>query len=194
MPYKKGDEFTIKITDVMTGEDGTTVYRMNDFASLVFDEHGLDQLEKMEKKEVVGTEKENPFERVRSGDWYYSIFVDGTLDYEAERGSEDDDAQFSVANYCTDKAMMEQRALHETLNRLLWRYSEEHGGDPGQWGPGSKHWYIFKRTSMGGNITTAWNDDCRIQGVPYFRTEELALNAIHDIIEPFMAEHPEFVW
>jgi hypothetical protein len=28
----------------------------------------------------------------------------------------------------------------------------------------------------------------------YFHTKEIAENAIKEIVEPFMAEHPDFVW
>ena len=89
---------------------------------------------------------------------------------------------------------MKQRALHETLNRLLWRYSMEHGGDEIDWSD---------------DITPKWKiafDYCQMKwkvydmpyhkdvGVIYFNTKEISKNAIKEIIEPFIKEHPEFKW
>ncbi len=189
MPYKKGDEFVIKITDVMTGENGKTVYRMNDFNSLVFDEGGLDRLE---KKEADEPEKKNPFKRVECGVPYYYITSYGISKNFIEDQDDIDDRHFSIANYCTDKFLMEQRALHETLNRLLWRYSEEHGGDS-EWNGTNHHWFIYKN-ERDGLIEVCLNDAANTFGTPYFHSKGDAMGAIRDIVDPFMREHPEFVW
>lgn len=189
MPYKKGDKFTIEITDVMTGEDGKTVYRMNDFSSLVFDQRGLDRLKKAE--EPVEPDK-NSFERIKYGDEYFFISAFGTVITCTEMDCGFDGSRFETANYCTDKSLMEQRALHETLNRLLWRYSEEHGGD-NEWDMKGQndHWYICG--SPGAFAVDYQNFHKRIGNV-YFAESGIAYDAIRDIVEPFMAEHPEFVW
>lgn len=101
------------------------------------------------------------------------------------------------ANYCTDKTIMEQRALHETLNRLLWRYSMEHKSETHQ------------KSETGADVfysITHWTPDhwserdgfyvearCRGFGLePYFDTKEIAENAIEEIVKPFMKEHPNF--
>lgn len=188
MQYKKGDKFTIEITDVMIGENGQTVYRMNDFASLVFDENGLDQLKKVEAAEP---EKGNPFERVEYGVPYYYIGCTGGVNNIIEEQDPIDNGYFAVANYCTDKSLMEQRDLHETLNRLLWRYSEEHGGDP-EWDGKAYHWYIYCTSNGGLSYSNVWS--AKIPGIVYFGSKQIAESAINDIIEPFLAEHPEFVW
>lgn len=98
---------------------------------------------------------------------------------------------YKVANYCTDKTIMEQRALHETLSRLLWRYSMEHDGDKIDWKFVSQSkWYVFyntssKKWSVGVGHNSFFLDT-------YFYTEKIAENAIEEIIKPFMAAHPEF--
>ena len=46
MKYKVGDEFIVKIKEVMDSDNGT-LYRSN-FNTLVFDEYGLDKLQKLE--------------------------------------------------------------------------------------------------------------------------------------------------
>lgn len=97
-----------------------------------------------------------------------------------------------VANYCTDKELLQQRALQETLNRLLWRYSMEHDGDKIDWNDYSTSKYyicynhqlqIYDCYSLGWSSTF---------GAPYFYSKEVAKNAIKEIVEPFMREHPEF--
>jgi len=186
MQYKKGDKFTIEITDVMTGEDGKTVYRMNDFSSLVFDDKGLDRLE----KKVVEPEKKSPFERA-IGEHYWNIGGNGAVNQEYDNETEYEDEALKVANYCTDRSMMKQRALHETLNRLLWRYSEEHGGDP-EWDGEAYHWYIYCPSTGGLLYTNVWS--AKIPGIVYFGSKQIAESAINDIIKPFLADHPEFVW
>ena len=135
--------------------------------------------------------KTNPFERVCShANEFYSYYyisssgnVCESVDSGYCNGNGTIDMRHKVANYCTDKSLMEQRALHETLNRLLWRYAMEHGGH--------------------GNSTVAYNperDRFLIQGAHYkylepsFKTCKTAEAAIKEIVEPFMAEHPEFKW
>ena len=77
--------------------------------------------------------KEKPFERVSKRQPFYYITNKGNVEYGVELEDFHCDRLHKVANYCTDKAIMEQRALHEVLNRLLWRYSMEHDGDKIEW-------------------------------------------------------------
>jgi hypothetical protein len=46
MAYKTGDKFVIEIDSVMTNKKGT-LYGIKGFKSLVFDDYGLEQLEKI---------------------------------------------------------------------------------------------------------------------------------------------------
>ena len=135
----------------------------------------------------------NPFERVNSSKYWY-IQPTGEVDWNYEVSDTYVDDCFDVANYCTDKAIMEQRALHETLNRLLWRYSMEHDGDKIDWNNfDQQKWFIFVDFSVG----NMYVDNIRIcvrPGSIYFHTRETAKNAIKEIIEPFMKAHPEFKW
>ena len=103
------------------------------------------------------------------------------------------DFRFFVGNYCTDKSLMEQRALHETLNRLLWRYSETNGGDSNPW-PHGTHWFIYGDTANGLKMNVSANDAHKKQGTIYFKDGGTANAAIEEVVKPFMAAHPEFVW
>lgn len=135
--------------------------------------------------------KKDPFSRAKSGAKYYVVDMDGTAGGEVERFSDIDDDFYRIANYCTDKAIMEQRALHETLNRLLWRYSEQHGGD-NVWDGHALHWYIYMTPS--GNLRISSFTFSKIAGTVYFSDEKTAQAALVDIVTPFMWEHPDFQW
>lgn len=139
--------------------------------------------------------KKNPFERQKKELFYYFVDVDGTVGEDKERLYEVDDAIYKVANYCTDKKLVKQRALHETLNRLLWRFSEENGGDENEWDGVACHYYITFQDGIGEKkLVVEWTSQWHHQGVVFFSSILAAERAIEEIVKPFMAEHPEFVW
>lgn len=141
----------------------------------------------------VKKENTNPFKRVGNDAVYYCISPSGTVDFEYEEHFDYDDNCYQSANYCTDKSIMEQRALHETLNRLLWRYSMEHDGDKIDWvGNEQKYSIYYSHHRNAFDIET--KTGCQSIGVAYFHTFITAQNAIKEIVEPFMKEHPEFKW
>ena len=146
-----------------------------------------------EKAEAERSAKQGPFERVKIGKKYFLINGVGRVSALAEGASNMDDELYSIANYCHDRGMMEQRALHETLNRLLWRYSETHGGDSNPW-PRGTHWFIYGDTANGLEMKVSANDAHKKQGTIYFKDGETAKAAIEEVVKPFMAAHPEFVW
>ena len=138
------------------------------------------------KSEVAAQEKaENPFER-NIGELYYFVDSAGGIFSFTDYKSGTADALYSAGNYCRDKAVMEQRALHETLNRLLWRYSETHGGCEELGG-----FFIYQSSSGDMYVGHCTYAGC---GDVYFKTRAAAVAAIDDVVNPFMAEHPEFVW
>lgn len=51
--YHPGDRFVIEVESILTGEDGTPLYKIKGFNALVFDNSGLDRLERAENKEVI---------------------------------------------------------------------------------------------------------------------------------------------
>jgi len=144
-------------------------------------------------QEMARQVSENPFERMRSDDYHF-ITAEGCVFTGCETGTIADDERYSAANYCRDKGMMEQRALHETLNRLLWRYSEEHGGD-NAWNSQNPqdHCYIYLHTQNSA-LCVSYNDAHCVEGVVYFKDKATAEAAIEEVVKPFMAAHPEFVW
>ena len=136
-------------------------------------------------------EKTVLFRRVKSNGTYYSITIDGQVVRCYEGKSKWGRARHLVANYCTDGDIMEQRALNETLNRLLWRYSLDNKDRfPA---PTKRKFYIKYHDYCGGHWMVKCHDgDITMMGVTYFDKEETAKAAIKEVIEPFVAAHPEF--
>lgn len=130
-----------------------------------------------------------PFERVKIGKNYFLINGVGRVSTLAEGASNMDDELYSIANYCTDKSLMEQRALHETLSRLLWRYSEKHK-EP-KTSPLLYHLYIRRED---GEVSFFSFDGRSVPIDGSFCSRATAEAAIEEVVKPFMAAHPELVW
>ena len=145
-----------------------------------------------EQLEKLGIElpKASPFERTEEGAKYFAIMQDGTVDWYYENIDEFNRRCFNAANYCIDESLMEQRALYETLNRRLWRYSMEHDGDKIDWDRDGKKYYIFYNADSekwsASSIYLSWDF-----GV-FFYSLEIAKNAIKEVVIPFVEENPKF--
>lgn len=92
----------------------------------------------------------------------------------------------------TDYDLMHQRALHETLNRLLWQFSIENDCDKTQQSNEySKKWYVYyDRKYSKFNIIYTFR--LIHMGTVYFPTKELAGKALDEIVRPFIQAHPEY--
>ena len=141
-----------------------------------------------EKRE---TKKNSPFKRQGHGDKYYYIATIGKIDASFETNCDVDSVRHDNANYCTDKELLKQRALEEILARRLWRYSMEHGGDKMYWSDGQCKYVIYYDAEDGLFYTTS-NTICQTINTTYFVDRETALNAIKEVVEPFMKEYPDF--
>ena len=134
----------------------------------------------------------SPFKRVES-EMYYHIATTGEVLREVDTCHFIDEKHFDVGNYCTDKIIMEQRALHEILNRLLWRYSMEHDGDKINWNCRNTKKYFIYYNHASGNYGIDSKYDYNFVADVYFYRYEIAENAIKEIVVPFMKAH-EFKW
>lgn len=150
------------------------------------------EVAEQEKREADRLAERDPFARVKRKP-YFLINGVGKVSTLAEGATNTDDELYSIANYCHDRGMMEQRALHETLNRLLWRYSETHGGD-GSWEGVSTHYHYHIRRWRDCDFKVSYCEDGKTNGVVYFNSRDVAEAAIDEVVKPFMAAHPEFVW
>lgn len=80
----------------------------------------------------------SPFDRVDSNEVYYCIAIDGGIARLYEKHLHSDDCIYQIANYCTNKNLIQQQADCETLNRLLWRFTYQHGWNEDLWEDNSK--------------------------------------------------------
>lgn len=142
---------------------------------------------------TIKPKRQNPFDRVKNDQMYYSIEYDGSVSINIENDNPYGDKAFETGNYCTDFNLMGVRALHETLGRLLWRFSMENGGDKIQLSdPDSKKWYIYCDPRNPSRFNTTYTFRAIHVGETYFLTKELADRAIHEIIWPFIEAHPGY--
>lgn len=135
-------------------------------------------------------EREDLFKR-KTEDLYYYISDFGGINSTGDIRAWSDERRYNEANYCRDRDMMAQRALHETLSRLLWRYSEQHGGDP-EWDDYNEHCSIV--TQDGPMDFTVVSTHYVKESTVYFGDYDIARAAIEDVVKPFCEAHPEFVW
>ena len=144
-----------------------------------------------EQMKALGIElhKKYIFSYVEGEDYYFITSYGKVLKTNSSVNRHD---RHDVANYCTDKAIMEQRALSEFLNRLLWRYSMEHDGDKIDWSVASKNKYYIYYSYQDHEFCINYANTYRDIGMIYFDNYEDAENAIKEIIKPFMKAHPDF--
>ena len=142
-----------------------------------------------EKREA---EKNSPFKRQKYGDDYYYIATIGKIDASFETNCDVDSVRHNNANYCTDEELLRQRALEEILARRLWRYSMEHGGDKIDWSNSQQSKFVIHCDAKDDSFYITSNVGCQIINTTYFVDYETAMNAIKEVVEPFMKEHPDF--
>lgn len=137
-------------------------------------------------------EPTTPFSR-QYNQQYYFIDINGQISSNLEKNDSMDNIHYNMANYCTDASLMEQRSLHELLNRLLWRFAMAHGEAENSWDSNNAHWCIY----YDNNLNKYFVSDFYLTigpGIIYFSSEEIAEQAIEEIIKPFLKEHPDFKW
>ena len=147
-----------------------------------------------EQMKVLGIEvKKNPFDRVSGDDKYYYTIVSGDVLRHVDINDKTDRRLYNAINYFNDKPFAEQVALHQLLYRKLLKFSYDNGyEDTEEWNGGNEHWAI-RYNSYRNEFRLYYQDGYKAHEV-YFSSEEGAKRAIKEVVEPFMKEHPEFVW
>ena len=139
-------------------------------------------------------EKKSPFERVEKNNRYWHINEAGHPAWFCDHYTTYEDDLFDAANYCTDKDIIMQRAMHEKLNRLLWRFSMENDGDKIDWKDFKKSkWFIFLN-KLSDELRVSDYTYTNLYGVIFFSTKAIAQKALDEIVKPFIKEHPKFRW
>ena len=145
-----------------------------------------------EQVKLLGFKIDNPFMRVAENDRYFCIEFNGAIMPLEDYGGDFDNGRYNNVNYFNDKAFAKQVALHQLLYRKLLKFAYENGCEDTQpWDGDTLHWYIEYDYEAHGFF---YNRCYRKAFGVYFSTEEGANRAIKEVIEPFMKEHPDFVW
>lgn len=144
-----------------------------------------------EQLKALGIEVKKPssFEMGDEGSEYYFINSWGCTVKATMCKENNSDLRHRVANYCTDETLLLQQAYRETLNRLLWRFSMEHGGEKVTWDGRAYNWKI---KFYNNKWIAEWNQSDHVLGCVYFASEDAAQQAIEEIVKPFMASYPDF--
>lgn len=139
---------------------------------------------------ILKLKEKSPFSRVEENDPYWLIDIDGRITQTYEHGYEADDELFSCANYCSDKELIEERAIREKLSRLLWRFSMENGGKNIDWEDPSQIKYsiciYFDDKGLKWEISHDITSKCLNE--VYFVDEDTARKSIREVVEPFCAD------
>lgn len=137
--------------------------------------------------------RKNPFERVTKGRQYYLISGGGNIASCTENTDSYDNDAYCAVNYFNDKQFAKQVALHQLLYRELLKFAYDNEcEDTAEWDGDHEHWAI-RYNSYRNEFRLYYQDGYKAQEV-YFSSEEGAKRAIEEVVEPFMKEHPEFVW
>ena len=138
--------------------------------------------------------EKSPFDRADLNDKFYFVESDFNCLRTIENNTELDNYLFECGNYCTDKNIMKQHALHMKLNNLLWRYSMTHDGDSIDSDNNNEtkvNIYIYYNAVTDEFRCSAYSFLKYFGAVP-FTSAETAEAAIDKIVKPFIAEHPDF--
>lgn len=137
--------------------------------------------------------RKNPFDRVPIGKDHFSI---GRFDDSCALTEFDtviDRKLNAGANYFNDEAFAKQVALRQLLYRKLLKFAYDNEcEDTAKWNKNIQHWLIVYNT-VSQRFEVAVDLTLK-EAVVYFSTKEATERAIKEVVEPFMKEHPEFVW
>ena len=148
-----------------------------------------------EQVKALGIKRKNPFERANpdADDKYYYIRVSGDVADYHDVNDNCDRLLYEASNYFNDEQFAEQVALHQLLYRKLLKFAYDNGfEDTSEWNGSNQHWLIRYACDTGALIIGV-DYDYKSQNV-YFSSDEAAKRAGREVVEPFMKEHPDFVW
>lgn len=147
-----------------------------------------------EQMEALGIEtRKNPFERIEKGKEYYCISTNGEVYNYSDGRDLFDNSIYVESNYFNDKGFAKQVALHQLLYHKLLKFAYDNGcKDTAEWNGENQHWCIYYSNSRK-RFDPTWHDLAQYSYV-YFSSVKGAQAAIKEVVEPFVKEHPKFVW
>lgn len=146
-----------------------------------------------EQVKTLGIKRKNPFERVVHGNKYYRVTEYGEIGDLTEDSDYTDQYLYAGVNYFNDEFFANQVALHQLLYRELLKFSYDNECEDNQaWNKVNCHYYIsysIDEDRFYADVTTSFKHED-----VWFCSRDSANCAIKEVIEPFMKEHPDFVW
>lgn len=89
--------------------------------------------------------------------------------------------------------LLRQQIYREILNHRLWKFSIENGGDQINWSDIKDKNYIVYDYDIDRFVYHKAHSH-KENSTVYFISATIAMRAIEEIVEPFMKEHPDFIW
>ena len=165
---------------------------MNNKITLELTPEQYEMVKKQLECQEVEKLKKSPFDRTDKGEKYYCISCNGNISKDIEIKTKKDSQCYETANYCTDRDLLQQQAYRETLNRLLWRFSMQNGGDKIDWENNEQYKYYIYKNYMSNSLQLDVMCHSKDVLAVYFVSREIAQRAIDEIIKPFCENHPDF--
>ena len=184
----------------LTEEQLNSLCMFNRFAQMAKEQFGLTITPKETTGETFKTlfgvdfsdcsERKNPFNSELKKEDSYFIIDEGvkTSFYDPIT----DEHRLNNVNSFNDKDFANQVYLHELLNRKLLKYAYDNEAEDVEWDGDRKHYFIYRQV-VGRCFDVSSAVNFKHQEV-YFSKRGIAKQAIEDVVRPFMAELPEFVW
>ncbi len=137
--------------------------------------------------------RKNPFERVTKSEIYCYIDSFDEVHCIADDADQCDDMSFECSNYFNDETFAKQVALHQLLYRKLLKFAYDNEcEDTAEWDGDNEHWcFEYLHGTKCFSVYPHYSGKSQIV---YFSSKEDAEHAIEEVVEPFMKEHPDFVW
>lgn len=150
-----------------------------------------------EQLKVLGIEieekRKNPFLRVVADDIYYFIRHSGDVNVYRQANDCIDDALFNNSNYFNDEQFAKQVALHQLLYRKLLKFAYDNEcEDTAEWNGSAVHWTFYYSYDISKYTVAGYS--LHKFACMWFSSKDGAERVIKEMVEPFMKEHPEFVW
>lgn len=148
-----------------------------------------------EQLKTLGVEvRKNPFERCAAGEKYVTILGDDAIREFFDNNDLCDNGVYNAVNYFNNEQFARQVALHQLLYRKLLKFAYDNGcEDTAEWDCRNRHYHIIYSFN-GKNLGFDSNDVFKQQGIVYFSSKDGVLQAIKEVVKPFIEEHPDFVW
>ena len=172
--YKCGNRiFTVKDGDLVNIESNTYLRKEN---------ISITELLKMDFEEI--KKRENPYERVDSGERYYIINTQAGVENFKKFTDYGDNKQFNSLNYFNNRNYAKYVAFKETLMRKLDKFAWEHNEQTISWND-CRHKYFILFSIDDNELIVDWNRVYKSNNV-YFTSREIAEKALEKFKDDLM--------